>query len=145
MLSRGFLTVMWAIVLVYFTCSINPFHFRISELRFTGHPNLELILRFDLHPLRPMWTISKIGHYSGFLIFEYLLTRWLRHRRLSAAIAISFAILTELAQPFFFRDGRLYDMVIDSLGVLTFYLWYRRKRTPLRRKDHIRLNMHKGR
>lgn len=37
---------------------------------------------------------------------------------LSILVSIAFALLTELLQLYFGRDGRLYDVAIDSAGVL---------------------------
>lgn len=38
--------------------------------------------------------------------------------RMCIAFSVTFAVLTEVIQLYFGRDGRLYDIVIDSLGIL---------------------------
>lgn len=76
----------------------------------------------DIHLGSRSWLISKIGHFSGFFIFDALLFELLRKRNLAASFAILFGVSTELLQLCFARDGRLYDMVIDSLGVGLSYL-----------------------
>jgi VanZ family protein len=67
------------------------------------------------------WILSKIGHFSGFFILDCLLLNLFRERKVSLLLSILFAIVTELAQLFVGRDGRIYDMVIDSSGALLAY------------------------
>jgi hypothetical protein len=44
-----------------------------------------------------------------------------KSHKYSIGISITFAFLTEFLQPFFGRDGRLFDLGIDSLGVISVY------------------------
>ncbi|GMA63453.1 VanZ family protein [Alicyclobacillus fastidiosus] len=109
--------IVWACVLAYFTCSVDPFHFHISYFHFTGRPHWRDLLLIDFHFLQPLYLISKIGHFCGFMIFDLLLFNLIRRSTPSACIAIALGIASELFQLGFGRDGRLYDMVIDALGV----------------------------
>ena len=63
--------------------------------------------------------IVKTGHFIGFAIFDFLLFNWKKNHKV--AIAVVFALTTEVFQLFMGRDGRLYDLMIDSLGVITIY------------------------
>lgn len=75
----------------------------------------------DLHFSSPKYTLSKICHFLGFFIFDILLVRWLRRPVWTVVIAILFGVMTEIFQLYFGRDGRIYDMVIDSCGVVLSY------------------------
>ncbi|MFD1674200.1 VanZ family protein [Alicyclobacillus fodiniaquatilis] len=128
MQQRVFFVVAWAFVLFYFTCSLDPFTLHISGFHFQPHPHFKSLLKLDLHPLHPFWLIQKIGHFSGFLIMDALLVKLFRRRNAAAIVTVLFAITTEIFQLYFMRDGRLYDMVIDSLGVALSYFLQARSR-----------------
>lgn len=80
-------------------------------------PNYNDLFIIDLKAT-PAYVIRKIGHFSGFAFFAIFI--WIQNRSFlrSAFYSIAYAILTELLQLYFGRDGRLYDIVIDSLGIL---------------------------
>jgi VanZ family protein len=48
-----------------------------------------------------------------------IMGNWLRHRPSSLLVSILFALATEIIQLYLNRDGRLYDVLIDSAGALT--------------------------
>ncbi len=115
--------MLWSLVLFYGTCTVDPFHFYLSSFHFHTHARYRDLLMMDFHFRSPKYTISKICHFLGFFIFDILLVRWLHRPWLTLLIAICFGVTTEIFQLYFGRDGRLYDMVIDSGGaVLSFWL-----------------------
>lgn len=75
---------------------------------------------FDLN--HPYFIFVKLGHFTGFAIMDVLIYSLLKRHGRSAVISITFALFTEILQLYFGRDGRLYDLCIDSLGVLTVYM-----------------------
>ncbi|MFI2857098.1 VanZ family protein [Paenibacillus sp. JSM ZJ436] len=69
-----------------------------------------------------IFIIHKIGHFSGFFILSLLMTDFGRDRK-GLLWAIGYGVLTELIQPFFDRDARVLDMLINTAGVyLAYYL-----------------------
>jgi VanZ family protein len=71
--------------------------------------------------------VVKTGHFIGFAIFDLLLFNWKKNHKVAIAIAVIFALTTEVLQLFMGRDGRLYDLMIDSLGVMTVYFLLTKK------------------
>ncbi|MCL6442903.1 MAG: VanZ family protein [Alicyclobacillus sp.] len=115
--------LIWACILGYFIFSAKPFSTHLSSFHFTTNIRWRKLLIMDLHFTSQKWCISKVGHFLGFLTLDVLLFQLCRRRDVSAWIAILFGISTEFSQLFFGRDGRLYDMIIDSLGVaLSYYI-----------------------
>lgn len=85
------------------------------------HPNfMDLFIVNDIY-LSKVWWFFKGCHFVGFGIFDGLLYLLFRKKNLVLGISIAFAIFTEVLQLYFYRDGRIYDMVIDSLGALLMY------------------------
>src|SRR5699024_8912717 len=79
-------------------------------IHFTTSPSFRF---FEVYSLSPELLLQKIGHTVMFGI--WLLTLFLVVKNLKTAIfiAISFALFSELIQPFFMRDGHLLDALID--------------------------------
>ncbi|MGM0880098.1 MAG: VanZ family protein [Bacillota bacterium] len=61
---------------------------------------------------------QKIGHFSGFAIFAVLLISQNKRMGKSIILAVVYAILTEFLQLYFGRHGRLYDIAIDTAGII---------------------------
>ncbi|MEH7332788.1 VanZ family protein [Neobacillus drentensis] len=116
-----FLILIWTISIFVFTCTAN-----FSELLASGAVHFE----WDAHPqfmelLEPLpvsinmdFIIQKIGHLTAFFILALLLQTKLRSKFEVFIFAASYAILTEFLQLYFTRDGRLFDIEIDSAGIL---------------------------
>lgn len=113
--------ILWGIVLFIFTCATNSGFWLTGEIPFfhwlPNDPNYQDLFKLDLK-LTFRYVFQKIGHFSGFAIFTVLLFRYNRSMRKSIIISVAYAVLTELLQLCFGRDGRLYDIVIDSAGIL---------------------------
>ncbi|WP_343795824.1 VanZ family protein [Bacillus carboniphilus] len=65
----------------------------------------------------------KIGHALCFFILTLLLLsicNWIK----VLTIGICLAVVTELLQPLFSRDGRILDMVWDTAGILMAIIFY---------------------
>ncbi|MBT2657106.1 VanZ family protein [Bacillus sp. ISL-18] len=74
----------------------------------------------------------KSGHFIGFAIMDFLLFSLLKTHKSSVVIALIFAFITEFFQLFFGRDGRFYDLIIDSLGIFSVYFITKRFTTEHR-------------
>lgn len=119
---KNFSLIIWLIFLLLFTCASNSgFWFR-NEM-----PNFHLLLNPDFKDLFKLdfkstsgYIFQKIGHFIGFSILS-LLHFWRNSKNVRNSIIFSvvFAMLTEILQLFFGRDGRLYDILIDSIGILS--------------------------
>lgn len=100
----------------------NLLRFESIGFRWIPHPNFwSFFYWFDLSKIHHHFVIVKIGHFLGFAIFDFLLFRWRNIHKEALVISFTFALLTEILQLFFGRDGRLYDLMIDSLGAMTVY------------------------
>ncbi|WP_078409110.1 VanZ family protein [Priestia abyssalis] len=96
----------------------------LHSIRFTwvSSPDFSSFFHFaDLTEIHNSWFLIKFGHFIGFAILNLLLYFWLKNHRMSIVIAVMYAIFTEVIQLFVGRDGRLYDLMIDSLGIATEY------------------------
>jgi VanZ family protein len=117
--------LLWAAVLFVFTCTVSlgllvRHHFIIFA--FNPDPNFrEFFQMKDIRTVHQVWYVVKLGHFLGFAILDLLLYNWLRRKNATVVIAILFALATEIFQLYFNRDGRLYDVIIDSLGILFSY------------------------
>lgn len=122
---RIFLTVIWALALFIFTCSLN-FHllikYHIINFKFNPTPDWSELLKLDFQWSSHEWILRKIGHLIGFFILALISSDYGRYKS-AFYITIFYAALTEILQLFFFRGGRIYDIANDSLGVLLAYIF----------------------
>ena len=115
---RILILCIWSIVMFAFLFTFD-LHGLISRGEFTIHFTTSPSFRFfEVYSLSPELLLQKIGHTVMFGI--WLLTLFLVVKNLKTAIfiAISFALFSELIQPFFMRDGHLLDALFDSAGIL---------------------------
>lgn len=133
---RIILTFLWAIALFVFTCSVN-FHllirYQVVDFQFNPYPDWSELTKLDFKWYSSDWILRKIGHFIGFFILALLASDFGR-RRTAFFWSVAYAALTEILQLFFFRGGRIYDVINDSLGILLAYLLC----TILFRKSTIR-------
>ena len=118
---RLLLVIIWAFILGVLTCNISLnaiFYHNYVNFYINPHPHYSELFKIDFKLVHTHWLIVKIGHLVGFAIFDFLLYYLTKRRILSAFITIVYAIATEILQLYFYRDGRIYDMVIDSMGVI---------------------------
>ncbi|WP_078429868.1 VanZ family protein [Alkalihalobacterium alkalinitrilicum] len=122
------LLVMWIYLLIILTCTKNftsimrgePVQFQVTteptfgqffDIAIYANPSLPFILQ-------------KAGHFICFFILALLLIQVCKNIQLSLVIGLLFAAGTELAQPFFYREGLFIDLMINSLGILSYTLLY---------------------
>lgn len=121
----GLLTILWMGVLFILTCSKSLadllFYFYI-DFHVVAQPNWSSLLSFNPDDLQvPFYYVSKTGHFIGFGFLALLVSQWTSGRR-AFGFALTYALLTEILQLYFGRDGRLVDVGIDLLGIGLFLL-----------------------
>jgi hypothetical protein len=135
--------LIWGLLLVLHTWTSNlDALLRFQEIGFTWvtspHYSSFFYLQ-DISTIHQDFFIVKTGHFLGFAVFDYLIYSWLKNHKPALFISITFALLTEILQLYFGRDGRLYDWAIDTLGALTVYtilkLRYYTKRSELTKSN----------
>jgi VanZ family protein len=115
-------------MLFVFTCTESLFSlFTEQEVRFqfNRQPNLSDFFINDLVSFNDItYLIQKLGHFICFFFLAVLLywawQRWL----LVVLISFGLAFLTEVAQLFFSRSGRLLDVLFDVAGLMLFFVLY---------------------
>ncbi|MFC7395554.1 VanZ family protein [Scopulibacillus cellulosilyticus] len=123
---RLLVVIAWALVLFILTCTENLDKLlldHIVQFHFVTHPNFaELLIVNGDDFTNAHYLIQKIGHFTGFSILALLLFELLGNRTKVFVISALYAVLTELLQLYFSRDGRLLDMGIDTLGIAMFLI-----------------------
>lgn len=121
---RIILTVVWAFALFVFTCSVN-FHllirYHIIDFRFNTTPDWSELLKLDFQWSNHEWIMQKAGHFIGFFILALLGSDFGKYKS-AFYLSVLYAALTEFLQLFFFRGGRIYDVINDSLGIFLAYI-----------------------
>ncbi|MGG4042738.1 VanZ family protein [Bacillus smithii] len=122
---KFFAVILWGLFLGIHTWTENlEALLRFQTIKFEWHSSpdfLQFFNFYDIQLIHPYWFWIKLGHFTGFAIMDVLLYIWLKDHKQSILISVAFAFTTEILQLFFGRDGRLYDLLIDSFGVLTVY------------------------
>ncbi|WP_419881668.1 VanZ family protein [Peribacillus sp. B-H-3] len=112
----------WGFVLCVntWTKSLEQF-LDFKSLGFTWNPSPDFVSFFyfyDLTLIHQDFFIVKLGHFLGFAVMDLLLYWLFKNHKRAILISFAFAFFTEFFQLFFGRDGRLYDLGIDTLGIL---------------------------
>lgn len=119
---RKVLVSIWVLLIFIGTCSTG-----VKDIFLQGQ------IRFRLN-VQPSWTeiwmlyhnvdsifiVQKIGHFTVYFILALLVVKT-PHRVRGLLITILYAVLTELLQPFFHRDPRILDMLVNSMGAILAY------------------------
>lgn len=125
------LVIIWGCILALNTWTDNLgdlLRLKSIGFRWISHPNyLSFFNLLDITRIHHNFVIVKAGHFIGFAIFDFLLFNWKRDHKTAIVTSVIFALTTEILQLFMGRDGRLYDLIIDSLGVITVYFLLTKK------------------
>ncbi|MEH7504339.1 VanZ family protein [Neobacillus drentensis] len=118
---RGLFILLWAAAIIILTCTASLTDFLESgAVRFVwvNQPNFsELLSPLPLELSRD-FLLQKCGHVFAFLILTLLLQSKFTSKAFILILAISFASLTEILQLYFTRDGRIFDIGFDLIGIL---------------------------
>ena len=117
---RGLFTLLWAAAIFILTCTASFTGFlENGEVRFVwdGQPSFAELLSTLPFDLSSGFLLQKCGHVFAFLILTFLLQTIFHSKRFILLLAVSYAALTEFLQLYFSRDGRLFDIGIDLIGI----------------------------
>lgn len=117
---KPFLIIFWGVILFVFTCASDSGFWAsgsVPSFHWFASPNFSEMIKLDLM-YNFGYVIRKIGHFLGFSVLAILFYNKIKSIGKSIIHSILYALLTELLQLYFGRDGRLYDVVIDSAGIL---------------------------
>ncbi|WP_159438419.1 VanZ family protein [Edaphobacillus lindanitolerans] len=114
-------TLLWTALIVISTCTSDPHAFlyeRTVNFHFESAPNVhDLLIMDDIKLNSTFYLIQKIGHFLSFGILYGLLLAWIKRPGKAFVLSGLFALFTEVLQLFFRRNGRLFDVGIDLLGI----------------------------
>lgn len=119
------ITLLWSLFLLVstWTSSLEQFlDFQAIDFRWNWHPDFAVFFYFgDFTLVHEDYVAVKLGHFMGFAVLDLLLFTLVKNHRLAIVISFVFAFLTEFLQLFLERDGRLYDLGIDTFGIVSVY------------------------
>lgn len=125
MLSR-FLTIIWAILVLVGCCTSDPqsfFYNQYVNFNVISTPDFsDLLITNDIQWRSQFYLLQKVGHFSAFAILFFLVFNWIKRYGLTFVLCSVFALMTEVLQLFFNRNGRLYDVGIDMFGMGFAYI-----------------------
>lgn len=118
---RWFFILFWVGVIFIFTCT-SSFNGLIESGLIQFHWDNKPLFSELLSPfpgnLSMNLLLQKSGHFFVFFILAALLQTRLRSKLFILTLSVSYAVLTEILQLYFTRDGRLFDIGFDIAGVL---------------------------
>lgn len=121
-----FLVIFWAagILVVMTTSNAEAFLYnQILHYELDLSPNfIDLFRLNDVALTDNFYLIQKLGHLFSFGILYMLLYNWLHTHSKALWYCIAFAISSEIIQLFFERNGRIFDMGVDFIGILLAYI-----------------------
>ena len=123
-------------------CTISTFHFGCNQLvagctydahaflydqvigfNFEVAPNFrDLLITNDIHVTKEFYVIQKIGHIFAFAVLYFLLLSWIKRNEIAFILCGMFALYTEILQLYFSRNGRIFDVGVDLVGIVLSYL-----------------------
>ncbi|WP_462410875.1 VanZ family protein [Neobacillus sp. Marseille-QA0830] len=112
---------LWMLLIFVLTCTASFSELiTIGEVRFQWetHPQLADLFESMPHRLTNGFLRQKVGHILAFLVFTLLLQRKILSKFLIFIVATSYAAFTEVLQLFFTRDGRVFDIGFDLVGIV---------------------------
>jgi len=117
---KVFLLYSWICFIFICTCTSSFKELAgTGEIRFLwdNQPDFSELLLPLPQEINGIFLIQKSGHVLSFLILTILLHANFKSQAACFSLALIYAAITELLQLFFSRDGRLFDIGIDALGI----------------------------
>ena len=118
--------VLWAACILVVMCTNDAEAFLYEQTlnyEIDFNPNLsDFFIYSDINLTDAFYLFQKTGHLLSFGLLYILVFNWLRSHYKSFGICILFALFSEVIQLFFQRNGRLFDVGVDLIGILLAYL-----------------------
>lgn len=120
--------IAWCVLLFVFTCVADLNALLMSgelQFRWVADPDFSdwLLIR-DVNLLNPDYIYQKVGHIVCFAVLALILLSLTGSRKKAFVLALVAAVLTEILQLYFARDGRLLDVAIDAFGIAGALYFY---------------------
>lgn len=125
---RFLFLLIWTSIIFICTCSASIEDVLLThriEFIWNSHPVFSEILNPLPSDMTMYFILRKVGHALSFLIFTIAVYLNKPSYSISGISAFAYALLTEILQLFFMRDGRLFDVGFDSAGIVgaLFLIW----------------------
>jgi hypothetical protein len=119
------LLLIWVFIMLSFIWTHDLHGALYSEhfhFDFNPQPHFkDLLIYQDINIWSSFWWVAKLSHFFSFAIFDGLLFLLVKNKNVTLCSSVAFAIFTEVIQLYFYRDGRIYDIMIDSFGAYLMY------------------------
>lgn len=84
----------------------------------------ELLIISSVELTDGFYLLQKAGHMLSFGILYLLILNWLNNRKSAFFVCVLFALSSEVIQLFFQRNGRLFDVGVDLIGIYLAYILF---------------------
>ena len=126
-------TLFWAagILIVMCTSSAQAFMYEQTlnyEVNFMPDFS-DFFITSDVGLTDAFYLLQKAGHILSFGILYILIFNWLHNHHKAFVLCILFAFCSEVLQLFFERNGRLFDVSVDLIGMFLAYMLLQQFRT----------------
>lgn len=132
------LPILWAAVIFIGTCNLDPSSILAHPFLFKFNPGpkfSDLFIISDIEPANHFYQLQKTGHLMSFALLYIFVFHLLKKYKAAFILCASYSLLTEILQLFFYRDGRLFDVLIDLTGIiLALFICKLLFHTPIERK-----------
>ncbi|QBP41827.1 VanZ family protein [Paenisporosarcina antarctica] len=129
MFLAPYLLIIWAIFILMAGCTSDAHAFLYDQLvsfNMNLTPNYrDLLITSDIHFSNEFYVIQKIGHIVAFGLLYFLVLTTIKRFGISIILCSVYAVFTEVLQLHFNRNGRLFDVGVDLLGILLAYFLYK--------------------
>ncbi|MDW0116081.1 VanZ family protein [Sporosarcina thermotolerans] len=119
------LTLIWIFFILVAGCTYSAHAFLYNQvIHFTPlfDPTFaDLLITTDFNWTSRFFWIQKFGHMTAFGIMYILVLSSIQKEKKSLIICTVFALITEIMQLFFGRNGRFYDVGIDFIGIFVSF------------------------
>lgn len=126
MLLYPLLTFLWASFIVVAACTLNAHAFlyeQVVQFTFEFTPDfLDLLITSDIHLTNEFYLIQKTGHMFTFGVLYFFHYLWMKKMGIALVLTGIFAAFSEVLQLYFNRNGRLFDVGVDLVGMVIAYL-----------------------
>jgi VanZ family protein len=139
---RGFLIIVWVTMILILTCTSSftrLIEYGQIQFQWNHQPNFTHLLLPLPVEISKSFLLQKFGHIFVFMMLTLMLQTKYKSKRTVLIIALSFSVITELLQLFFHRDGRIFDIGFDTIGILvalaisTIFTPADQNKTPIKR------------